>query len=421
MLQRVNYSENTVSDEGTGLRPLSSLKDGAIHGLYAGITDAIFPALLSFLHAPVLVFNTMTHGSNVVSVISQLRSARETFFHEQPKKILAKICAFQAALSFILFCLLFLFPQPGRYFSYIVCLISMLTLYVGNYASPLWHAIWAALMPVEQRIIFLANRLKVMNLFSLLALILSFILFKVADIRFAILSMLFTASVAKTFSVFYLLKDKTFPEENFLKEYVVSGSLRLLSNVQFLILSPFYFSLGIATGFLIPFLCFNLKFDAQQIFYLSSLQFCGNIVSSVYLRSFSHEGAVKSLFFKSLIILSLSPLLWCIAGNFIEWAIIFFVNGVAGGFLALGVMQLVHLRGCPNQVAWSQASISICTTLSMVLGGVTGALLMQYSWLDNQNKYYLIFLTSCILRLFSIYPVQRKEYNVPDPSITAPA
>lgn len=394
-----------------------SLRDGAAHGFYAGVTDALFSALLTLAHAPVLLFTILIHGSSIVSVSSQWFSATRATLLNRPLRLLGLLCGLQGMLLLILGSTLYATSEPGLLFASFVCVVSMLSLWVGNYASPLWHATWASSLPMETRLAHLSERNRIMTYASLVALTLCFLSLHVWQTRQAFVLLLLGGGCAKVCSALSLLRAYDCVPDQVPERSVTHCAVRAVNAAPSPLrpiraLCPFYFGFGLVAAYLFPHLSMHLKFSAQDIFLFTAIQLIGQIVVTTAIQRQATSQRISQLFFVALGCLTVIPFSWCLASSFTSWSLIFFIAGCATGALNLGVIQLLHRQAEPERIAHAQAYFTTITTFAMLLGGAVGIVVALNSSLAVESTFRVIFIASGLVRSLALIPAMQSHAHI---------
>jgi|GEM_PF-4909931 len=383
-----------------------SLRDGALHGAYMGIADAVYLALLTLSHAPAVLFSVLVHGSSTVLIIAQWLGATGGRCIRNQTRALAIYSFIQAALLMLLFTLLALRPIFDIWLGISVCSIALLSTGVGNMAAPLWHLVWSSSLKLAPRLSLLTRRGEYMTAASFVAALLGQGIFHEFPARGAILFLLASVSAGKLFSAFTLLRleltsNATHAACAAIKKpsWVVNSKIR----PQLLTLTPANFGVGLTAAFLIPFLINTQFFSASAVFTMVTLELLGQLLIMKLLRRYNLVQNKQLLLVGSAFPLAVIPLLWCVAAGPAWWGAIFLFSGITTGMRALGIQALVQDQLSPTDVADSQAFATMLSTFVSVAGGLIGLALVTVSPFPFAATCSALFIASAGLRISSGY------------------
>jgi hypothetical protein len=378
------------------------MREAGIHGFYTAFSDATFTALLTLATAPALFFGLLSHGGGLVTIVSQYLGSKLAQKSTKSQKHLALFCALQSILLFILVASFYLIKTSNHFFAGFVCAISLLSLFVGNLSSPVWHSSWATSFSKSSRKLIVSKRSFVMTSSSFLAVIIASLTMISFPTKIALSILLIIAATGKLFSAINLYFANSFPilystHKNSKKKISKSVFSPILRTIITL-----HLGIGISLALVIPYLIKILDFSASEVFALGMFQVLGQLILTAGICKKHLEIPAERLLSAAMLALSVIPILMCSASSLVSWLIIFFLNGSAMGALSIAVQYLAQTPSNPRTVAGGFSSMVISSTSAQILGGMIGALIFLSFSNTIQQAYIFVFLTSALVRCMAI-------------------
>ncbi len=372
-------------------------REGAAHGLYFGFTDASFSALLALASSTPFFFAVLTHGGSVLTLAAQHIGAKLAARTKDTRRALAVCCALQALLLCTLIVPFTYLDHVGAGFSTLICAVSLLSLFVGNLASPNWHFAWASSFHGAARRAIVTSRNHRFTLFTFVSVLVSAAVLATFSTKSALIILLSFAAAGKAYSAFGLLRGAPFPVLASAREERTPAASD--SSIRFFLPFAFlYFGIGMSIALLMPFLIKFHGITPTQVFSLGLIQIAGQLLISSYFCRAHEQLSNHRSFAVVLILYSTMTVLWCVTDSLYCWYALFLVNGVATGALSLLNQYLIQSPSNPRMVAKSLSNLVTQTTLLQTAGGICGGFLLTALPFADADCYVLVFLFSAIVR-----------------------